>query len=630
MRELQGLMKAGIAAWAAAAACLHFYFAWAGFLEPVQQRSLHLLVFLPLVFLLCRARKTSPESRPSLVDAVLASLAFLPSLYLYLYANYLADRIQHVSPVSDLEFALGLLACALVLEAIRRAVTPILAVLVALSLLYLVVCEHMPGLWNYRDIEPRRIVEIMYLLIDHGIYGSLTGISASIVAIFLVFGAFVQNSGLGRLFHNVSVILAGRFAGGPAKVEVVSSGLFGMMSGSSVANVVTTGNITIPMMKRLGFPPHVAGGVEAASSVGGALMPPIMGAAAFVMAETIAIPYSEIITAAALPAFLYYFSILVAVHFDACRRGISGMPAAEIPSWRLVLIDLHFLLPLAALVYLLMSRYSAYLAAFWCTVAMIVVSQLRWGARMRVGDVFRAFVEAGKSIAVIAVAIAGAGMISAAFTVTGTFIAFSTIIQAAAAGSQIMLAILVMAFCLILGMGVPTTPAYIITAAIGAPLLAEFGTPILAIHLFIFYFAVLADATPPVAVASYAAAAIAGASPMRTGFVALRLAIGGFVCGFAFLWEPALLLRAPFHEIASTSLAVMLGLVAVNAALIGFFRAPLPAVARLVIMPLGLFACLVYALPDWMRIAAALLAIAIAWIATFRRSAADASPIGTR
>ncbi|MCC7427758.1 MAG: TRAP transporter fused permease subunit [Alphaproteobacteria bacterium] len=616
MRALSGGLKTALSAWAAAAAALHLYYAGHGFPEPLQQRAMHLLLFVPLVFLLYPARAASPQHRPSGPDWLCAVAAVLPNAYIWFNTDIIYDRVEFVTPVTDLEFALGIAATALVIEAIRRAVTPILAAIVVLSLLYMVVCEYLPGLWHYRDVPPRQIIETMYLINGSGLYGTLTGISASIVAVFLVFGTFVQGSGMGRLFNNFGLVVAGRLSGGPAKVAVISSCLFGTISGSSVANVVTTGAITIPMMKRLGFRPAFAGAVEATSSVGGAIMPPIMGAAAFVMAEIISVPYSEIIIAAALPAVLYYASILMAVHFEAQRLGLKGMAAEDVPHPRVLLADAHLVLPIVVLVVLMMQRWSTYYAAYVSALAMIVVSWLRAGTRMSPRAVFHSLAEAGTSIAILAVAVAGAGMISAAFTVTGTFVAFSAIIQTTAGDSLLLLGLLLMVFCLILGMGVPTTPAYIITAAIGGPLLARHGIPPIAAHLFIFYFAVLADATPPVAVASYAAAAIAKASPMLTGIFAARLAVGGFVCGIGFLYEPALILAAPLAEILFVVMAMALGLFLVNAALAGHVGVPLPFWMRAPALPLGLFCALAHGWPEWQRAAAAIVALGtgVAWM----------------
>jgi TRAP transporter 4TM/12TM fusion protein len=449
-----------------------------------------------------------------------------------------------------------------------------------------------------------------------GLYGQLTGISATIVAAFLVFGAFLQGSGMGRLFQNLGTFLAGRYTGGPAKVVVVESGLFGMTSGSSVANVVVTGSVTIPEMKRMGFPPAMAGGIEAAASVGGLIMPPIMGAAAFVMAEMISVPYVSIISAAAIGAVLYYLGIFVAVHFQAKRLGIASLPKSEIATFRQVLGDIHFAIPLAVLITLMAMRYSPYFSAFWATIAVFASAWLRRHSRMGLREVFGSLVDAGRTICVIAVAVTAAGIITAGLTDTGLLLAFTGIIKAVAGDSLILLVLLVAASCLFLGMGVPTTPAYIITAAIGAPLIAEHGVaPLLSIHLFILYFAVLADATPPVAAASYAAAAIANANPIATGFQAFRMAVGGFIVGVAFVFEPAITLNGTLAEIVAATCAIGFGIVLVTMGYIGYTDGKLPLLLRIALVAAGTGCALVHAFPAEYRAVLGMVATAgvIGW-----------------
>ncbi|HYF53998.1 MAG TPA: TRAP transporter large permease subunit, partial [Salinarimonas sp.] len=312
MRDLKGLPFWTVGSVALAAALLHLWTAGFGYFEPREQRSLHLLLLLPLAFLLFPARRGSPLARPTGPDWILAALATLPSLYSFHCANGgvscaapINMRFENVDPLSGMELGLGVILIALLVEALRRAVTPILAGLVGLGIVYLFLTEHSPGILHFRHIPFEQIVENMYLLNGMGAYGSITGISATMVAVFIVFGAFIEGSGLGRFFHNLGMRVAGRYSGGPAKVEVISSSLFGTISGSSVANVFATGSFTIPAMIKLGYKLHFAAGVEAAASVGGQIMPPVMGAGAFVMAEITNIPYSTIAVAAILGSLLY-------------------------------------------------------------------------------------------------------------------------------------------------------------------------------------------------------------------------------------------------------------------------------------------------------------------------------------
>lgn len=624
MRELAGPWRGPILIYAALVGAAHLWLGGAGLIEqvvvgwlgagrwardllyvpePLQLRGFHLASLMPLAFLLYKARPHSPATRPSALDCVLAVLSALPSLYILFDYETINSRMEFVDTLTNMQFVLGVLALLLLLEALRRAVAPVLAGIVAVSILYMYLGQYLPGLLNTRPFGVWSIIETVYFVpIIGGIYGPLTGIVAATIAMFILFGAFVQASGTGRLFGNFGAAVAGRFAGGPAKVEVITSGLFGTISGSTVSNVITTGSITIPLMKKLGYRAPVAAGIEAASSTGGALMPPVMGAAAFVMAEISSIAYSEIIVAAAIGAFLYYFSILVSVHFEAKRMGLGAMDAADIPSWGQVARESHLLLPIVLLVYLLAERWSGNFAAFAAIVACVVVAAFKRETRMGPKQVFDALSDAACTMAVLGVAIAGAGVITSALTVTGLVVAFGGIIKGLAGGSLALLCILLMLTALILGMGVPTTPAYIITAALGAPLLTDMGVPPIAAHLFMLYFAVLADATPPVAVASFAAAAIAKCDPLAAGMQALRFALAGFVVGYGFIYDPGIMLRASLTDTIIQSGALAAALTLIGAGLGGFFRDRLSLWARGLALLLGLGVAFGHAVPDWTRL----------------------------
>ncbi|MBB4302810.1 TRAP transporter 4TM/12TM fusion protein [Rhodobium orientis] len=602
MRELTGPTRYIVRCWLAVTAAVHFYFTFAGFPEPLKLASLHLALAVPPVFLIYPARRSSPRSRPSVVDAVLAFLALLPSVYIYLNTARIYARSPFLDAPTTVELVLGTVMTLIVLEAVRRALSMALSILVGIVIAYMFVCDLLPGIWYYRDLPFAQVVDITYLMNGSGLYGQLTGISATVVASFLVFGAFLQASGMGRLFMNLGTFLAGRYAGGPAKVAVVESGLFGMTSGSSVANVVVTGGVTIPEMKRLGFTPQLAGGIEAASSVGGLIMPPIMGAAAFVMAEMISVPYLSIVQSAILGAFLYYLGIFVSVHFQSKRLGIDALAKDEIAGVRDILKDIHFAIPLVVLLTLMTMGFSPYFAAFWGTIAVVASAWLRSHSRMGPATILNALVDAGATIGVIAVAVAAAGIITAGLTSTGLLIAFTGIIKMLAGDSLLLLVLLVAVSCLFLGMGVPTTPAYIVTAAIGAPLLAEQSSAsLMAIHLFVLYFAVLADATPPVAAASYAAAAIANANPLKTGVQAFRMAVGGFIVGISFIFEPGLTLDGTVWEIGTTLLAVSSGIVLISLAYVGFTDRPLSMWLRLILFFGGAACALWHSAPELLR-----------------------------
>jgi len=450
-----------------------------------------------------------------------------------------------------------------------------------------------------------------------GLFGMLTGISATIVATFLVFGAFLQKSGLGRIFMTFGNLVAGRFSGGPAKVSVITSALFGSTSGSSVANVVVTGSVTIPMMKKMGFEGSKAGGIEAASSVGGLIMPPVMGAAAFVMAELIQVPYLNIVKAATIGAILYFFGILVTVHFEAKRLGIKPVPKKDMPKWRDLLPDIHLVLPLIVLVTMMVMRFSAYHAAFFAAIGIVIVSWLRSHTRLNPIAIFKTFAEAGATISLIAVAVSCAGIIMAAMTHTGLLLALSGIITWIAGNSATALVVLLAISCLLLGMGVPTTPAYIITSAVGTPILAATtDASLLQIHMFVFYFAVLADATPPVAAASYAAAAIANANPIKTGAHAFRMAIGGFMAGFSFVFAPGLTLQASLPVILITVVVLGGSITLFAMGTVGYISHRIPFILRVIVTFTGLFCALghqICSIESRAIIAVVLLMVAFSW-----------------
>ncbi len=601
MRNLTGLTAIIINIWLAIAALLHFYWAGWGYPEPLLLATLHMTLFLPVVFVLFPAKQTMYSEdieaennlRPSILDWILAALAIGPPLYAYLHPERVYERAVFLDPLTTLEIVLACLMVLLVLEAVRRALSMALTILAALTILYMFISDLLPGIWYYRDMPVSQIAETMYMMNGSGMFGLLTGISATIVATFLIFGAFLQQSGLGKLFMNFGNLVAGRFSGGPAKVSVVTSALFGSTSGSSVANVVVTGSVTIPMMKKLGFKPAIAAGIEASASVGGLIMPPVMGAAAFVMAELIQVPYFDIISAAFLGALLYFFGILISVHLESKRLGIQPMDEKDMPKWRDLLPDIHLVIPLAVLVTMMAMRFSAFYAAFYATITIVLVSWLRPHTRMTPNKIFKALVNAGATIAIIAVAVTCAGIIMAAMTNTGLILAFGGIIKTIAGTSVTGIVVTLACLCLLLGMGVPTTPAYIITSAIGTPILAAAtDASLLQIHLFVFYFAVLADATPPVAAASFAAAAIAKASPMASGAHAFRMAIGGFVAGFSFVFAPAMTLQAPLLDIFITFTGLCAAVTLFAMGSIGYISRPMALPLRLVFGLGGLFCAL--------------------------------------
>jgi TRAP transporter 4TM/12TM fusion protein len=420
----------------------------------------------------------------------------------------------------------------------------------------------------------------MYLAGDEGMYGFLTGISANILYIYVLFAAVMMKAGVGEFVIDVAVRLAGWARGGPAKIAVIGSGLFGTISGSTVANVYATGSFTIPLMKRGGYTAKTSAAIEAIAGTGGQIMPPVMGAGVFIMAEVTGISYFDIIKAAAIPAVLYYVGLFAMVHFLALRQGMEPVPRGELPSWRPVLRRAYYVGPFALIVYLLAQGYSPTGAAFYTVVTTIALSFLDRRTWMTPRRCWEALVEAAFSAGTIAVALAGSGMIVGVLTRTGAALAFSGVVVQAAQGVLIAAMLLIFAVVSVLGTGIPTTAAYIISVTVGAAAMTNLGVGLLAAHLFVFYYAVLSDLTPPDAVTAFAAANIAGADMFGTGIEAFRLGIAGFLVPFAFVYHPELLLRGDWTQVALMSGFAAVSAVALASAVVGHGWVSLPGWLR--------------------------------------------------
>lgn len=569
-REIRGREALAVTVLAVGASCFHIYTTWAGFLEPRLQRAVHLGFLLPLTFLLYPATGRSPKGRPSAWDWLFAALALLSNAYIIWQQPRIVQRWEGSTEVLPGEIFWGTVITLLLLEATRRAVSVWLSGLVALFLAYLFLGPTLPGILHHRGFTYDRAVELMYLFNEQGIYGSLTGISATVIFIFVLFGCFIMRTGLGQFFMDLAVSLAGRARGGPAKVAVVSSALYGTLSGSSVSNVYTTGSFSIPLMKRVGYRAQFAGAVEAAAGVGGMLMPPIMGVGAFVMAEMTAIPYWTIAKSAALSAVLYYLGVFSMVHLEAVKSGLRPMEASELPSLRRVLPGSYLLLPIILLVILLIQGYTPVFSGMAAIVASVIIAAFRAETRMGPRDIFQTLGQGGCDAAMIAVAITAAGMIVGVIAQTALGLAFSSLFISLSGGWLLLTLIMVMVVDTFLGTGIPTTPSYILTVVVGGAAMMKLGVGLLPAHLFAFYFGVLADVTPPVAIAAYASAAIAGSEPMKTGFEAFKLAIGGVIVPFIFVYHPALVLHGTWGQIVWTFLLASLCIVLTSAALEGW------------------------------------------------------------
>jgi len=580
MRELGTAWKVPLFILAVGAGLFHYYASGFGSPEPRVFRGLHLMMLLPPIFILVPACQRSPRHRPTWLDLVLALLTAAACYYTVYNADYLNERFVGYHEVKPIEVFLGAFLVGSVIEAVRRSLSKWFAVTVGIVLAYLFTCQYWPGMFHFKAFSFDRAIEILYLPNDDGIFGFLTGISAEILYVYILFAGVLIASGAGDFLIRLSTWAAGWASGGAAKISVVSSALYGTVSGSTVANVYATGSFTIPMMKKSGYLPKQAAAVEAISGVGGQIMPPIMGAGSFIMAEVTGVPYFVIIKTALIPALLYYLGVFCMVHFIARKRDIMPLPKDERPKFRSLVRHLYFLGPFIFIVALLAHGYSPSKAAFhtiWITLLLAFLDRATWITPKGFLDIF---FQAMINSATIAAVLAGAGMIVSVLTRTGVALAFGSILVSASHGVLLIAMLLIFAIVSVLGTGIPTTAAYIIGVTVGAQAMGEFGVPLLAAHLFVFYYAVLADLTPPDAVTSFAAANLAGSEPMATGIEGFKLGIAGFLVPFAFVFQPPLLLRGPWWEVGLAFALTAFGVVCLAAGVIGYLYAPLTPLQR--------------------------------------------------
>ena len=578
-RKLSGNLGRFVFAVAIAMSLFQIYTGFAGELAGSKQLSIHLTFAMILCFAYFPARRKSPKNRIPLPDMVLGVFAAGCAFYLFANYNHVVTSVGDAEPY-DILIGFGLIV--LVLEATRRSISPILPLICIVFLLYAYFGPYLPGELAHRGFRVKRIVDHIFMS-GEGLWGVPLRVSATFVFLFVLFGAFLEKIGAGAYLINLSFAVMGKYRGGPAKAAVVASCAMGSISGSSIANTVTTGAMTIPLMRKVGFTPVTAGAVEVAASTNGQLMPPIMGAAAFIMAEIIGVPYIEIVKAAFIPAVLSYTAIFSIVHLEAVKENIRGLTKEETPVFFKTFISgFHFLIPLGILIWLLLVvRWTPTTAASWSILA---------GAFTALGNNYLrnvkffpdmvkensdsndpAFLEykadpdnflfgrtrkelldsletGARNMAGIAVACASCGIIVGVVTLTGLGLKMAVLITEAAGGNLLLTLIFSVFACIILGMGLPTTATYIIMAAMTAPAIMtisadlSLGLPIIAVHLFVFYYGIVADDTPPVGLCAYAAAGISGADPVKTGLKSFRLDLAAFTLPFMFIYNTKLLM----------------------------------------------------------------------------------------
>ncbi len=637
-RSYTGLIAKVVAAIAITFSCFQLYTAIFGVLDAMIQRSIHLSFGMALVFLLYPTSKKWPKNKLHPLDLALSVLGAITPMYIII--NY-GELVKRAGTATTADMIVGVIGILLVLEAARRIVGLPIVIIAGTFILYAFVGPYLPGKLAHRGVDVGDLVQHLYFTTE-GVFGIPLGVSSTFIFLFILFGAYLEKTGLGQYFMDLANSIAGRASGGPAKVAVLSSGLMGTVSGSSVANVVGTGSFTIPMMKRLGYSPEFAGAVEATASTGGQLMPPIMGAAAFLMAEMTNIPYVRIIGAAVIPALLYYFGVWAGVHFEAKKLGLRGMTKEELPNLKEIFFNRGYLmLPLVGIVWLLVTGYTPMLAAFYAIILSVAAAILGWWAPLPIGGMLVLFAvmkpifhvgEFGAdgaakyltemtplgALAVLAAVLAGfallkkkprigareiigglesgargaigvlvatacAGIIIGVVTKTGLGLKLGEVLVDLANGNLILTLVFTMLTSIILGMGIPTTANYIITSTIAAPAIImilrqkypelpiDAISIILPAHMFAFYFGIIADVTPPVALAAFAGAGIAKANPMKTGLQASKLAIAAFLVPYIFVLNPAMLMidlkLLPGIQMVITS---MVGIIGVSSGVMGY------------------------------------------------------------
>ena len=542
-----------------------------GILTAQLQRSIHLGFALALIFLLFPARKKNLKvKKVAWYDLLLAVIAVAVGAYWPVMIDELVNRVGRLTPT---DFYIGIAAILLVLEATRRTVGLPITIIAAVFMAYALYGPYMPGFLAHRGLDLESLVQTMFFTTE-GILGTPLGVSSTFIFLFLLFGAFLVKTGVGQYFNDLDVAVAGKSTGGPAKVAIFSSALQGTISGSSVANVVTSGSFTIPMMKKLGYRKEFAGAVEAAASTGGQLMPPIMGAAAFLMVEFIGggITYWDIAKAATIPALLYFTGIWIMTHFEAKRIGLRGLSDEEMPDRKEVLRKIYLLLPILIVIILMVSGMSIMRAALWSILSTIVVCAVSKETRIGFRDAIDALVDGARTALGVAAATAAAGIIVGVVTKTGLGLKLANGLLDLSGGYLIPTLMLTMLAAIVLGMGSPTTANYVITSTIAAPAIILLGVPDLSAHLFVFYFGIIADITPPVALAAFAAAGVSGGEPLRTGVNSAKLAIAAFIIPYMFVLSPELLMiDTTWPELIWVVFTAISGMLAIGAGIIGYW-----------------------------------------------------------
>ncbi len=662
MRKLSGFSKTLIYLYVLAMGVFHLFTASAGNYEAFLQRNIHLAWVLPLAFILFPISKKAPKDRVPIYDWLLAILAAAPGVYSMINYTAITERIQQIDPLTTAQLVLGTLLVVLLLEGTRRIVGLPLSLIAFLFGAYMLYGYNLPGLLQGFQFTFPEVIEELFLT-DEGIFASPLGVSATYVMIFLIFGAFLEKSGAGEWFMSVAQAFTGTTPGGPAQIAVLSSCLFGSISGSAVANVYGTGTFTIPLMKKIGYESYFAGAVEAVASSGGQIMPPIMGAGAFLMASFLGLQYREIMIAAIFPALLYYGALFLMVRLRALKTGLRGLDPSELPSKRDVLSRFYMITPIVGLIAFLLIGYTPMRAALlgiglawfvsffnfkpdtsvtqkilavivalvslglgiffsikpeiagsispsmqFVIIAIYMLAASYFNPGMNTREFIDAIEQGARGIPLVCVACATAGIVLGAVSLTGIGGKLVGFVISFAGNMPLLALVLVMFIATLLGMGLPTTGAYILAAALGAPILVKLGFPPIAAHMFVFYYAIISNITPPVALAAYAASSIADSNPNKTGFQAMQLGFLAYVVPFAFCYDPGLLMQGNAAQICWALLSGIGAVFAFAGMWMGYLKKPLNLLMRIL---LGIAGVLCLSVPPVATISGIVILIAV-------------------
>lgn len=568
-RKLRGIDKPIVFTISFVMAVVQIYLIIFSMRAPMINTGIFLMFVSTLTFLLYKASpKIKSESIPW-YDWVLAAVAVLPFLYGSSFYNEIISRA--VTPTYT-DIIMTIIAVAVILEISRRTIGILLPGIAILFIFYALWGGNIGGIFSHPGYSLERLTNTFYMT-TNGIYGAPAKVAATMVFMFVFFGAFLNATGASKVITDGAFSIAGKYTGGPAKVSIIASALMGSVSGSASANVATTGQLTIPLMKKIGYKRHFAAGVESASSTGGTITPPIMGAAAFIMTEITGIPYGDIVLAAIIPALLFYLATFTAVHYEAKKLGLRGLSKEQLPSIFLVIKKgFYVMLPLILLIVLILMYYPVMYAAFYSTIALIIMGFIQPTSRLTIKKVFQAIADSSGMVLQAAAACACAGIVIGVLNLTGLGLRFSSVTLGIAGQSLILALIFTMIISIILGMGLPPVAAYIIGSAVAAPALINLGFPVLASHLFVFYFSALSSITPPVAVTAYIGAGIAGANPLRTAVTSCLIGLPAFIVPYMFMFSDHFLLQGDVFNIILTLIPAIIGFFCLSAGIIGYFN----------------------------------------------------------